>query len=166
MLLRYLWKTFRLVAALVFIILFTKTFIIENGRVNGVSMDPTFKDNELFYVNKFTLLFLQPAHQQIVQCKNPLNGTLLIKRVIGIPGDTVHIHNNIITIDTKSDGTITLAEPYLKPGSITQMWNNEPADFTLSRDEYYVIGDNRRESIDSRHFGPILRKDILGSVIE
>ena len=166
MMLSYLWKTLKLVLSTLFIILFFRTFLFEAGRVNGVSMTPAYKDDELFYVNKFQLLFSQPKRKQIVQSHNPLNGVVLLKRIIGIPGDTIHIHDNIITIDTKLGETITLEEPYLQPGSITKMWNNEPSDFTLKRDEYYLIGDNRRESIDSRHFGPVLRKDILGAVIQ
>ncbi len=166
MMLTYLWKTFRLVLIVVVVTLFFKTFILETGRVNGVSMVPTFHDNETFLVHKYALLFTPPARQQIIQCKNPLNNKLLIKRVIGIPGDVVHIHQNIITIDTPEKTTITLVEPYLPLNAITQMWNNESGDITLGRDEYFILGDNRRESGDSRHFGPILRKDILGAVRE
>ncbi len=166
MLLNYLWKTFRLVLITVVTILCFKTFFFETGRVNGVSMVPTFQDNETFLINKYALLFSSPARQQLVQCKNPLNGKLLIKRIIGIPGDTVHIHNNIITVDTAEKTTITLNESYLGPGTITQMWNNESGDIPLGRDEYFVLGDNRRESGDSRHFGSILRKDILGTIVK
>ena len=165
MLLSYLWKTFKLVFATVLILLFFKTFLFETGRVNGVSMVPTFTDNEPFVINKFSLLASPPVRQQIVQCRNPLNEKLLIKRIVGIPGDSVHIHSNIVTIVTKEKTEIVLVEPYLSPNSITQMWNNESGDIILGRDEYYVLGDNRRESIDSRHYGPILRKDILGTVL-
>ena|SRR3989338_1273798 len=166
MMLQYLWKTFRIVLCAVVTILFFRTFILESGRVNGISMVPTFHDNEPFLVNKYTLLFSAPMRQHIVQFKNPLNEKLLIKRIIGIPGDTVHIHNNTVSITTHEGIEIMIYEPYLAEGAITQMWNNEPGDILLGRDEYYVLGDNRRESGDSRHFGPILRKDILGAIIK
>ena len=164
MLLRYLWKTFRVVTFIILCILGVKTFIGEAGKVNGVSMVPTYQDNETFFVQKYTLLFTAPVRQQVVQCKNPLTGTLLIKRIIGIPGDTVHIRNNTISITAQNGTEYALVEPYLAPNSLTQMWNNESGDIILERDEYFVLGDNRRESIDSRHYGTILRKDILGAV--
>ncbi len=166
MILTYLWKTFKIVFIGVSAVLIIQTFIIEPGRVNGPSMLPAFVDNEVFYVNKFTLLFNSPTRQQIVQVKNPLNGSdLLIKRIIGIPGDTIHIRNNVITVTDSKDVNIPFDESYLMTGAITQTWNNKSGDIKLGRDQYYILGDNRRESVDSRHFGPILRKDILGAVI-
>ncbi len=166
MILAYLWKTFKIVFIGVSTVLVIETFIVEPGRVNGPSMIPTFVDNEVFYVNKFTLLFNSPTRQQIVQIKNPFNGSILnIKRIIGIPGDTVHIRNNVVTITDSKGVNIPLNESYLMTGAITQTWNNESGDIKLGRDQYYVMGDNRRESGDSRHFGPILRKDILGAVM-
>lgn len=162
----YLWKTFKFTLSIVLIILFFKTFLFETGRVNGVSMVPTFKDSDIFFINKYALLFSPPTRLQVIQCRNPLKtSVLLIKRVVGLPGETVHIHSNIVSVTTTDKQTIILDEPYLPAGAITQMWNEEPGDIVLGRDEYYVLGDNRRESGDSRHFGPILRKDILGAVL-
>ncbi len=165
MILRYLWKTFRVIVFFLVLFLTFKTFVVETGRVNGVSMVPTFMDGELFLVNKYALLFSPPARQDVIQTRHPLNGSILIKRIIGIPGDTVHIHDNIVSVTTSTGEDIVFNEPYLPQGSLTQMWNNEPGDIALGRDEYFILGDNRRESIDSRHYGTILRKDIFGLVL-
>jgi signal peptidase I len=166
MILQYLWKTFRLIFFFVAVLLILKTFIMETGRVNGVSMLPTFVDGEMFFINKYALLFTPPQRQDIIQARHPLNGTLLVKRVIGIPGDTVVIFDNTITITTSTGEQLILNEPYLSPDAITQMWNNESGTIKVGRDEYFILGDNRRESLDSRHYGKVLRKDIYGLVLD
>ncbi len=166
MLLSYLWKTFRLVSCAVLIILFVRTFLIETGRVNGVSMESTYLDSQTFYINKFALLLSTPKRGQIIQCKAPNGESLLIKRIVGLPGETVHIHENEVSVTDSRGNLIRLNETYLKPGSITQTWNHEPGDYpVLGPNEYFVMGDNRRESGDSRHFGPVPRENILGLVI-
>jgi len=167
MFLSYLWKTFKIVASIVLALLFLRTFVIGTGRVNGVSMETTFLDNQKFYVNKFSLLISPPKRGQIVQCNNPLiEDRLLIKRIIGLPGEYVRIHENGVSVVDVNGNEIRLNETYLKAGAITQTWNGESGDYPkLGPDEYFVLGDNRRESGDSRHFGPVKREDIIGAVI-
>ena len=167
MFLSYLWRTLKIVGCVVFALIFLRTFVIETGRVNGVSMETTFLDNETFFVDKFSLLVSPPSRGQVIQCRNPLaEGGLLIKRVIGLPGEYVRVHGNAVTVVDANGNEIRLNETYVKAGAITQTWNFESGDYPLiGPDEYFVLGDNRRESGDSRNFGPIKRVDILGSVI-
>lgn len=166
MILPYLWKTTRIVLITTFSILFLRTLIIDINRVNGVSMEPNFFDQQTFYTNKFLLLFSLPKRGQIVSCKSPVDGTLMIKRIIGLPGEQVHIKNNRIYITDTQGNSKELNEPYLSESTITQPWDGGATIFPkLGPDEYFVLGDNRRESLDSRIFGAISRKHILGAVI-
>jgi len=166
MFLSYLWKTLKLIVSVTLTILFVRTLVIEPGRVNGVSMEPTYFDDQLFFINKFQLIFSKPRRGQIVQCRKPNADTLLIKRIIGLPGETVHVRDNQVYVTGTDGKTFQLLEPYLGPGVVTQMLDKKPFDFpTLRADEYFVLGDNRRESGDSRTFGPFRRDLILGLVI-
>ena len=164
MLRSYLWKTFRLAFAMIVAILLVRTFVVETGRVNGVSMEPTYVDDQTFLVNKFALLFSPPERGQVVQLRDPSGAELLLKRVIGLPRESVRIHGNEVSVVDANGNTIILNETYLKPGSVTQAWNNGTGEYPiLGPNEYFVMGDNRRESVDSRHFGPVPREKILGS---
>ncbi len=166
MFLTYLWKTLKLVTTVVIFILFARTLVIEPGRVNGVSMEPTYLDDQVFFMNKFWLLFSPPERGQIVQCRKPDSDMLLIKRIVGVPGETVHVRNNLVFVTDANGMTEQLSEPYLGPSMITLMPDQKPYDFpALGPNEYLVFGDNRRESVDSRNFGAIDRVEILGLVI-
>lgn len=161
----YLWKTFRLVALVVLALIFVRTFIIEMGQVNGVSMYPTFSDNERFFVDKSRLLFTAPKRGAVIQIIEPETGKLLIKRVVGLPGETVTLKENRVWISDAAGTTYQLSEPYLTQNSITQAAPNKPNTFQLNEQEYFVLGDNRRESIDSRNYGPVARRHIIGLVL-
>ncbi|MEK7458818.1 MAG: signal peptidase I [Patescibacteria group bacterium] len=166
MMLTYLWKTFKVVGGIIFILLLTRTFIIETGRVNGVSMLPNYFDNQKFFVNKFALLVALPERGQVVHANDPVHNDLLIKRIIGLPGEQVRIFQNVVSITDTEGNVITLGEPYLIPNTITRVWNQTSSDYpVLGPDEYFVLGDNREASADSRHFGPLKRSDIIGLVI-
>lgn len=164
MLFSYLWKTFRIVLIAGMTLLFFRTFIVETGRVNGVSMEPTFIDNNTFFVNKFQLLFSVPFRGQLVQCKSIDGNALLIKRVIGLPGEVIHIRENKVSITDVNGNEILLNETYIKKDAITRMPNGKNTDIPIPENHYFVLGDNRRESIDSRVYGPMPRENIIGSV--
>lgn len=164
MLFSYLWKTFRIVLIAGCGILFFRTFIVETGRVNGVSMEPTYIDNNTFFINKFQLLFSPPFRGQIVQCKSTTDNKLLIKRIIGLPGEVIHIHDNSVSITDINGNEIILNETYLEKDSITKMPDGKSADIPIPENAYFVMGDNRRESIDSRTYGALPRETITGSI--
>ena len=166
MFLSYLWKTFRLVAGFILLILFLRTLVIEPGRVNGVSMEPTYLDNQLFFINKFQLIFQSPKRGQIVQARKPGSDALLIKRVVGLPGEAVTIRENRVEITDERGVTTVLDEPYLGSGVVTLMPDSKPFTFPrLGPNEYFLLGDNRRFSGDSREYGAIPRDAIIGLVM-
>lgn len=162
----YLKKTFKLVCVIAALMLFMRTFIIEPGRVNGRSMENTLRDNNIFLVNKFSLLFRSPERGDIVNIHDPATGKLLVKRIIGLPGEKIKIsQNSVYSIDAMGNEKI-IDEPYLKPYTITRSVEDGSILYdTIPSDEYFVMGDNRPLSIDSRNYGPVHRTKILGLVI-
>ncbi|HLD21552.1 MAG TPA: signal peptidase I [Patescibacteria group bacterium] len=165
--LTYAFKTFQLIAIATICIFFIRSFIVEPGRVNGRSMENTFIDENIFFVNKFILLFHQPKRGNIVQFIDPQKNTLTIKRIIGLPGEQVVIRSNHVYIITKDGNEILLDEPYLKQGMITQSASGiAMVSNIIPPNEYFVLGDNRTHSFDSRHYNTIHRSYIQGLVIK
>lgn len=140
---------------IILVIILVRTFIVTPVRVNGTSMHPTLKDGEIMILNKIDYVFDDIERFDIVVVKTDHNK--IIKRVIGLPGESLRYENNILYINDKK-----IDEPFLKEAT---------SDFDLSelgyerlpKDCYFVIGDNRDNSNDSRIIGCISKKDIEGS---
>ncbi len=135
-----------------------RMFIAEPYIVDGPSMDPTFKTGDYLIVDKLSYELGNPQRNSVIIFKFPTNPSLsLIKRVIGLPGDTVTVVNGAVTItNTNNPAGFPLNESYL---------THPQADnftVTLGPDEYFVMGDNRPVSYDSRSWGILPRKDIVG----
>lgn len=127
--------------------------------VQGPSMQPTFEENQFLIVSRVNYLLGKPERGDIIVFHYPGNiDEDYIKRVIGVPGDTIEIRETQVYVNDAM-----LDEPYI----------NEPcrpaqcpdSTRTLGPDEYWVMGDNRNRSSDSRSFGPILREHIVGEVL-
>jgi len=138
-----------LLTAIIFLIVNTAT-----GRfmIRSVSMLPTLHEGEYVIVDKVSYLLHPPDRGDIVVLAIPSEQDDLIKRVIGLPGETIAVANGVVTI-----GGQPLEEPYTAPSP----GSNFPAR-TLGPEEYFVMGDNRGNSKDSRSFGPVARDSILG----
>lgn len=161
----YVIKTCKLVIGITLTIFLVRSFIIEPGRVNGRSMEHTFIDEDVFLVNKFILLFRTPQRGDVVQIIEPDTKKMVIKRIIGLPGEQVSLRQNTVFI-TNSASTTALSEPYLDANIITKSTTDMPTDYpVLGPNEYFVLGDNRVASTDSRVFGAIHRSYIQGTVI-
>lgn len=146
--------------ALAFLIRF---FIAAPFIVSGASMEPTFDDLQYLIVDRVSYDFLEPQRGDVIVFDLPQNTSrALIKRVIGLPGETVRLENNAVTIvNSEHPDGFTLAEPYLDAhnlGGATDM------AITLGPDQYFVLGDNRKVSADSRLWGTLPREDIVGRV--
>lgn len=142
------------------IIIPIRTFILQPFYVKGASMEPTFHDNEYLIIDELSYRLHSPLRGDVVVIRNPALGEFLIKRLIGLPGERVIINDGTITIiNAEHPGGVFLDErTYLSP-SVATFGN---LDVTLSDEQYFVLGDNRSASLDSRSFGPITRRDIIG----
>lgn len=139
-------------------------FIIQRNTVQGSSMVPTLHAGDELIVEKVSRYFDYINRGDIITADthglDPDDPTRVIKRVVGLPGEHVEIYDGKVFINGKE-----LNEPYLSPEVRTDIHNVKYADVTLGPDEYYCMGDNRPGSKDSRNFGPVPHKNILGKVL-
>jgi len=137
-------------------------FVAEPFIVSGLSMAPTFVPGDYLIIDKLHYDFVAPARGEIAIFHFPLDPSLFyIKRIIGLPGETVAISNGIVTIVAKNGVRTTLSAPYLS----AQKFGKEESTTTLASDEYFVLGDNRAASSDSRDWGPLQKKFLIGPPI-
>lgn len=141
----------------IIIAFFVKYFIVDLTAVSGRSMEPTLQTGDIMIVNKIANnLGIDYKRGDIVIVNSPIEDKLYIKRVIGLPNDKIFIKDGSFYINDHK-----LNENYLKDNTITKettfinSWN-------LESDEYFLVGDNREKSNDSRKFGPIKRSDFVG----
>lgn len=131
------------------IVVLIKTFVISTVCVNGNSMYPTLHSNDIMVLNKIKYKLDDVKRFDIVVVK--YDEHYIIKRVIALPNETIEYKNNILYINGKK---------------VRDKYNatvEEDFKITLGKDEYFVMGDNRDDSLDSRIIGPIKKNDILGS---
>ncbi len=148
------------IIALVIIVPF-RIYIAQPYVVNGASMDPTFKTGDYLIVDEISYRFHPPVRGSVIVFKYPKNTALyFIKRLIGFPGETVTIKEGIITITKKDGSMVTLHEPYVKLPKIENFTSG-----ILPEGQYFVMGDNRMGSADSRMWGSVPTDDIVGRPI-
>lgn len=140
-----------------------RIFAVELVRVKGGSMRDTLQNGYILLVNKWAYRIGMPRRGDVVIChypgryvgKHKLIRQCFVKRVIGLPGESVSLVDGVVYIDGEP-----LLEPYLSEKHTRLKQNREPV--TLGTGEYFLMGDNRDSSNDSRRVGPIGRRDIIG----
>ena len=152
-------EALRTVVLVIFIALIIRAVIFQPFVVEGASMVPTFHDRDYLIVNKFLYYFESPQRGEVIVFHSPtVRNTDFIKRVIGLPGDLVRIDNGQLFINgTKITEAYTnheaTANGSLQPTTIERFLNQR---------EYWVMGDNRNHSSDSRDWGPLQQSAIIG----
>lgn len=142
----------------VVIVVPVRLFIAQPFVVDGESMFPTFTNGDYLIVDELTYRFNEPERGDVVVFKYPGDPKVFyIKRIIGLPGEIVSIDRGQVTV-TKVDGTqMVLPEPYVMTEDAT--YN---VDTALGTDQYFVMGDNRPKSSDSRVWGALPKDHIMG----
>lgn len=148
-------KTFILALAIVIPI---RLFLFQPFIVSGASMEPNFKQGEYLLIDEISYRLKNPKRGEVVVFKYPKNPSYFyIKRIVGLPGETVEISNKIVKIyNYENPKGMILNEPYVNPPTTGNI------NITLDKDEYFVLGDNRNYSSDSRFFGSVPKKYITG----
>ena len=157
----FLWETIKVVVISLAIIIPIRYYLIQPFYVKGASMEPSFHDHEYLIIDEISYRFNSPQRGDIVVFRYPKNPSeYFIKRVIALPGENIRIQDGQIYIrPVAGDEEYLLDESaYLLKGTKTSAETN----LLLEGDEFFVMGDNRSASLDSRAFGPIHYSDIVG----
>ena len=132
-------------------------YVMMIGVVEGTSMLPTLQDGERYLINRIVYRFLDPRPGDIVEINMPDSGDFSVKRIIASSGDIVQIMNGHVFVNGKA-----ILESYLPKGVSTDGKSLGMKVFRVSDDAYFVLGDNRSISIDSRVFGAVRRDLVVG----
>jgi signal peptidase I len=134
-------------------------FAVQNFNIDGHSMEPGLHNQELVLVDKWTYLFRPPFRGDVIVFVAPPQPSQdYIKRVIGVPGDVITIQNTTVIVDG-----VTLKETYVDPRNQgTTFEDRHIFNMVVPPDDYFVLGDNRANSSDSRVWGFVPRQNIIG----
>jgi signal peptidase I len=146
-----IWEILKFVLITVIIVVPIRTFIAQPFIVHGSSMENSFFENEYLIVDELSYYLRTPERGEVVIFRYPKNPSVFfIKRIIGLPGETVAIKNSRILIKQADGSWQALNEPYAKGKTFS-----DTPEITLKAQEYFVVGDNRELSYDSRAWGPV-----------
>lgn len=136
--------------------LFFSRMIVTAVEVKGISMAPTLRAGDRCILNRFAYLTREPQRGEMVVIKDPETGDLIVKRIVGLPCETVIMRNDAAYVNGRR-----IFEPYA-----SRFVHNDVSPLgkatVVPRGYYFVLGDNRNRSVDSRTFGPVTRQSILG----
>lgn len=158
-----LWEIARVIFIALAIVIPIRYFIVQPFIVRGASMEPTYEDSEYLIVDELSYYFRPPERGEVIVFRYPHDPSqFFIKRIVGLPGETIEIRDGVVRIinDTYPNGFI-LDESYLPSSRRTYIDTNT----TLGTDEYFVMGDNRSASSDSRIWGALADRFIVGRAL-
>lgn len=137
----------------------TNRFLYSSFYVRGASMRPSLKDGDWRLVNRWRHHLFGVQHGDLALIRDPETHTHVVKRLIALPGDIIQIRHDGVYLNHRR-----LSEPYLPRDTYTWSRKMETRPLPLGEDQFFVMGDNRLKSQDSRWYGPVRSRDILGIV--
>ena len=160
--LSFIWEIMKIAAIAFIIVAPIRYFLFQPFLVKGESMEPNFKNGNYLIVDEISYRLREPKRGEVIVFKYPfMPSQKFIKRVIGLPGETIKIEDGQLKI--LKDGKVYILN---EKDYIPFVFNpNEKIEITLGHDEYFVLGDNRDFSYDSRRFGPVKKDLIIGRVL-
>ena len=159
----FVWETIKIVILALLIVLPIRYFVFQPFIVRGQSMEPNFQNGNYLIIDEISYRFKEPARGEVIVFRYPYNPSQrYIKRIIGLPGETIEIRDTQVYVFDKNDQKITLKEDtYLPKTDITI----GSLKLILGIGEFFVMGDNRPSSSDSRSWGVLPRQNIIGRVL-
>ncbi len=156
-----MWEVVKVAIVSLVIILPIRYFLVQPFYVKGASMEPNFHDHDYLLIDELSFRFREPQRGEVVVFRYPRDpSNYFIKRIIALPGERLVVADERVYISSDNGQQIEYEEPYLAEWIKT----TGSLDITLTSTQYFVMGDNRPASLDSRSFGPIERKAIIGRV--
>lgn len=153
-------ETLELILLALIVVAPIRLFVVNPFIVSGASMIPTFQDGEYLIVDQLSYRFDNPERGEVIIFRYPKDPTkFFIKRIIGLPGETVELKDGRVTVSGADKKAVTLDESYVKNRS------NDDGVYSLGAGEYFVMGDNRISSSDSRVWGALERDLIVGRAL-
>ncbi|MFH1667798.1 MAG: signal peptidase I [Candidatus Komeilibacteria bacterium] len=148
------------------IIIPIRAYVVQPFYVDGDSMEPNFSDGQYLVVDEISYRFKEPQRGDIVIFHPPNNPKVYyIKRMIGLPGEVVDIKDGVIRVFAKDSTEALIIDEQKYLSADFQLRPSENDHVVLADDEYYLLGDNRQSSLDSRRLGPINANLIKGRVV-
>jgi len=158
----FIWEITKIVVIALLIVVPIRYFLFQPFFVRGQSMEPNFEDGNYLIVDELSFRLRDPQRGEVIVFKYPNNpAQRYIKRIIGLPGETIEVKDAKVVVFNQEGGRILDESEYLSPAIQT------PGDIqiSLAENEYFVLGDNRYASSDSRRWGALPREDIVGRVV-
>lgn len=160
--LSFIWEITKIVIIAFLIVVPIRYFLFQPFIVKGESMRPNFETGDYLIIDQISYRFREPQRGEIVVFKYPQNSSQrYIKRIVGLPEETIEIKDGKIIIYQRDGQSWILNESSYLSDSI---FTSGDIKITLAENEYFVLGDNRYFSADSRKFGPFPKKNIIGRV--
>ena len=161
--LSFIWETVKIIVISLAIILPIRYYLVQPFFVKGASMDPNFENGDYLLVDEISYRFRPPERGEVIVFRYPFDPSqFFIKRIIGLPNETIEIRNDKVKIfDSSHPDGVVLEEGYLASLEETQ------GDMVvrLKDGEYFVMGDNRLQSSESRRWGTLDKKFITGRAL-
>ncbi len=159
----YVAEILRVVIIAGAIVFLVRYFLIQPFSVRGASMEPNFSDRQYLIIDEFSYRLRPPERGEIIVFRPPVQpqNQFFIKRVVGLPGETVVVKGGQVFIQKPGDDEPKLLDETAYLGSVPTTGDKR---VTLGAEEYFLMGDNRPSSLDSRSFGPVSKDRITGRV--
>jgi signal peptidase I len=156
-----LLEIFEVLIIAVAAVVIVRHYLIQPFLVSGDSMVPSFQNGNYLLIDELTFRLREPERGEVVVFKFPKNETTyFIKRIIGLPGERIKVEDGKVTVfNAEHKDGLVLEEKY-----ISEAMTSGNRDVQLGPEEYYVLGDNRPASYDSRSWGAVPQKDLVGLV--
>jgi len=136
-------------------------YFVQSVQVVGSSMNPTLHDSEFCLLNRWIYYVRQPHRTDVVVIRDPSARCYSVKRIVGVGGDSIYLKNGEVFLNGRK-----LVEPYLSPHTPTYAYAPFRDQLIVcGKDQYFLLGDNRMNSADSRTYGTVSRQNILGMLV-
>jgi signal peptidase I len=139
---------------------FISRFFLQSVQVVGQSMAPTLQDSGRYLLNRWIYYVRAPQRADIVVIRDPAERRLSVKRIIASPGDSLYLKDGSVCVNGHElrEAYLPARTPTFPEGKLPEQW------LRCGKDQYIVLGDNRKNSTDSRSYGPVARRDVLGRI--
>ncbi|MDE2037953.1 MAG: signal peptidase I [Patescibacteria group bacterium] len=160
---RTVWEWAKVIVIALAVAIPIRLFIAEPFVVNGASMDPTFSTGQFLIVDRLTYDFEKPQRGDVIVFRFPDDPSIYyIKRIIGLPGEIVVVKDGEVGVrEPGATTTVAVPQPYVSPSHAS----HDDGVYPLGPSQYFVMGDNRAQSSDSRAWGPLDASLIIGRPI-